>query len=107
MNEPTQYIHKIGTVTLGIILIFFGVLFLARPFFPVLSFSFILKLWPVTFIFLGLEILCSRFRRDLSVCYDTAAVALLFFLLLFAVLMGVLEWFMETFPQQIYFNNTF
>ncbi len=90
MNKNVR-IHKIGTVTLGILLILFGILFLAHLFFPVLSFSFIFKLWPTVFIVLGLEILCSHFRRDFEVSYDFAAVILLFLLMAFAAGMGVLE----------------
>lgn len=94
MKEPFR-IHKIGTVTLGILLILFGVLFLAHLFFPGLSLSFIFKLWPAVFIILGLEILCSHFRRDFEISYDFAAVALLFFLMAFAAGMGVLEFIVE------------
>lgn len=91
MKEPVR-IHKIGTITLGIILIIFGVLFLTHIFMPELSFVFIFKLWPMVFIILGLEILCSHFRQDFTISYDFAAVALLFFLMAFAAGMGILEW---------------
>lgn len=99
--ETSSYVHKIGTVTLGIILILFGFLFLIHIFIPALSLAFIFKLWPIVFIVLGLEILCSKLRQDLHITYDFAAVWLLFFLMLFAAGMGVLEWSAEYFPEYI------
>ena len=103
MSEQTR-IHKIGTVTLGITLVLFGILFTIHIFLPALSFSFIFKLWPFVFIFLGIEILCSHFRHDMDISYDFASVVLLFFLMAFAAGMGLLQWIMENFPEHIYFD---
>lgn len=103
--KKSSYIHKIGTITLGIILILFGSLFLVHIFLPSLSFAFIFKLWPAVFIILGLEILCSKFRQDLEITYDFAAIWLLFFLMLFAAFMGILEIGIEEFPEHLLFYH--
>ena len=51
--------HKVGTLTLGCMLILFGVLFLVHLFTGFMSFQFIFRLWPVVFLLLGVEVLLS------------------------------------------------
>lgn len=88
--------HRVGTFTLGGLLISFGVLFLLRIFIPALSFSIIFKLWPIIFIFLGIEILIANFRKnDESILYDKTAFALIIILSFFAMGMSIMEFAME------------
>lgn len=88
--------HKVGTLTLGAMLVTFGVLFLLRIFLPDLSFEFIFKLWPVIFIFLGLEILYSNFIQKVEkLIYDKTAFALIIILSFFAMGMSVVELVIE------------
>ena len=42
-----ERVHRVGTVTFGVVLILFGILFLLHLFFPVLEYRFIFRLWPV------------------------------------------------------------
>lgn len=86
--------HKVGTFTLGIILISFGLLFLLGSFIDSLSYEFIFKLWPIIFIFLGLEILLANFKKDEQVnklVYDKTAFFLIIILSFFAMGMAIAE----------------
>lgn len=84
--------HKVGTITLGITLIFFGVLFLTKLFTNVLDYEFILKLWPIIFISLGFEVLISYITRQKDrLVYDKGAIFLMILLTLFAICMACVE----------------
>lgn len=85
--------HRVGTFTLGGMLIVFGVLFLLRIFFAELSYDIIFKLWPVVFIFLGSEILIANFsqKEESRMVYDKTAFALIIILSFFAMGMAITE----------------
>lgn len=84
--------HRVGTITLGGMLVTFGVLFLLRIFLTSLSFELIFKLWPVIFIFLGIEILMANFREQQEkLVYDKTAIALIIVLSFFAMGMAIAE----------------
>ncbi|MBB2182110.1 hypothetical protein H0486_04380 [Lachnospiraceae bacterium MD1] len=79
-------VHRVGTITLGGMLVVFGILFLLRIFIPALSYDIIFKLWPVVFIFLGLEILIANFsQKEDKLVYDKTAFALIIILSFFAM----------------------
>lgn len=85
-------IRRIGTITLGISLVAFGCLFLLRLFGLAISYEFILKLWPVIFIFLGCEILYFHFRsRDAVFKYDFGSFFILAMMTAFAMSMACME----------------
>lgn len=84
--------HRVGTITLGGMLVAFGVLFLLRIFLTGLSYEIIFRLWPIIFIFLGLEILIANFRqKEEKLIYDKTAFALIIILSFFAMGMAVTE----------------
>ena len=84
--------HRVGTITLGGMLIIFGILFLLRIFLPNLSYEVIFKLWPAIFIFLGSEILIANFRqKEEKLIYDKTAFALIIILSFFAMGMAITE----------------
>jgi UDP-N-acetylmuramyl pentapeptide phosphotransferase/UDP-N-acetylglucosamine-1-phosphate transferase len=84
--------HRVGTVTLGGMLIAFGVLFLLRIFLIDLSYEIIFKLWPIIFIFLGSEILIANFsQKEDKLVYDKTAFALIIILSFFAMGMAITE----------------
>ncbi len=90
-NQVTRT-HKVGTITLGITLIFFGVLFITKLFTNILDYEFILKLWPVIFISLGFEVLISYITRQKErLVYDNGAVFIMILLTLFAICMACVE----------------
>ncbi len=87
--------HRVGTITLGGLLVTFGVLFLLRLFLVDLSYEIIFRLWPVIFIFLGIEILVANFRQKAeSLLYDKTAFALIIILSFFAMGMSIVDFIM-------------
>ena len=83
--------HRVGTITTGIMLIGFGVLFILHLFLSTISYEFIFKLWPLTLIGLGVEILLANFAKD-KVIYDKGAVILMMLVTFFAMGMASADW---------------
>ncbi len=84
-------IRRIGTVTFGIMLIFFGLLFLLHMFWPKLTYLWIFHLWPMIFISLGVEILLSAVKREERLLYDGMAMFMMAFLTFFAMGMAAAD----------------
>ena len=81
--------HKVGTLTLGCMLILFGVLFLVHLFTGALSYRLIFDLWPVIFLFLGGEVLLTMIPKTAQkFTFDVGAVVLLLLLMCFAMVMA-------------------
>lgn len=92
-----QKTHKVGTITLGGMLIVFGLLFLLRLFFADITYELIFRLWPVIFIFLGGEVLIANFRqKEEKMVYDKTAIAMLIILSFFAMGMAVIDFCLTT-----------
>lgn len=90
-----QRTRRVGSVTFGLTLILFGVLFLANIMLPTLHYEVIFRLWPVVFIFLGIEILVENHRSNTERCrfvYDFPAIIMLALMLLFAMLMAAVDY---------------
>lgn len=86
--------RKVGTLTLGAVLVVFGILFLLNTLRLPISYQLIMKLWPSIFIFLGMEVLVSYFRdREGKITYDGGAIAIMILLTLFSIGMAFVEWF--------------
>ena len=86
MESKTSRIHRVGTLTAGLSLVGFGVLFLLHLFIN-LNYDFVFRLWPVVLICMGLEMLLANLR-DREYKYDTGSVILLLCLMLFATCMA-------------------
>jgi UDP-N-acetylmuramyl pentapeptide phosphotransferase/UDP-N-acetylglucosamine-1-phosphate transferase len=85
--------HRVGTFTLGGLLIVFGILFLLRIFYIGITYDLIFKLWPTIFIFLGGEILIANFKEQgEKLLYDKTAFVLIFVLSFFAMGMAVVDY---------------
>lgn len=88
--------HKVGTLTLGCMLILFGVLFLVHLFTGFMSFQFIFRLWPVVFLMLGLEVLVSALPlKHIQFSFSAGSVVLLIMMMLFALFMAGSEQFID------------
>ncbi len=90
-----QRTRRVGSVTFGLTLILFGVLFLVNMLLPMLHYEVIFRLWPVVFIFLGIEILVENHRSNTEKCrfvYDFPAIVMLALMLLFAMLMAAVDY---------------
>ena len=93
------HIHRVGSVTFGLVLVVMGVLCLLRLIFPLLDYELIFRLWPVVFICLGVEVLISSRRPERRVVYDGAAIFLLILLILFAMRMAGMDWIFTHYPE--------
>lgn len=101
MSQPEQQrtgtvkVRRVGSVTLGLTLICYGILFLLHIFMPELEYSAIFRLWPVVFILLGGEILienhADRRGDKYRFVYDFPAVLMLGAMLFFAMVMAVVD----------------
>lgn len=88
--------RRVGTLTAGITLIVFGLLFLGRIVIPTLDYTFIMSLWPLVLLFLGIEVIISYgVNKEEKMQYDGAAIVLVIFMALFAMVMGGAEFVME------------
>lgn len=94
-QETRQYhVRRVGSVTFGIMLLCYGILFLAHTFIPMLKYQYIFRCWPVVFILLGCEILIENRKagvQDCKIVYDFAAVIMLGTMMLFAMIMAVMD----------------
>ena len=104
MGRKTVYIHRVGTITAGTALIFTGVAFLIRIFFPALDIFEWIRFWPVLLILLGIEVLLANSRKTYHVVneegkveeqqkmvYDFPAILLMIMAACFSMCMGILE----------------
>lgn len=88
--------RRVGTFTLGISLIVFGVLIFLHTFIPTLTFPFIFSLWPIILILLGLEVMAAFIiNKDEKLRYDGGAIALIIILALFAMFASYTQFFAE------------
>lgn len=94
-EKHTVRTRRVGSVTFGLTLICFGILFLVHIAVPGLDYYTIFRLWPVIFILLGVEILVENRRCCTAECkytYDFAAVLMLASMLLFAMLLACVDY---------------
>lgn len=54
---------RVGSVTLGLTLVTFGVMFLLSAFIKSFNYLDVIKFWPVIFISLGIEMLVHAFQK--------------------------------------------
>lgn len=84
--------HRVGTVTLGLSLIVFGTLFLLRMLLPVISYEIIYKLWPITLIGLGAEVLLANLKLEKEAfIYDKGAIFLMILICFFSMTMAAFD----------------
>ena len=95
--EKNESSRRPGTLTAGLALIAFGVLFLLHLWFDAVSYARIFSLWPTILISLGLELLC--FSRRETVRYDFGSMALLLLLAVFAMGMAVADELLRRVPE--------
>ena len=99
-NKTDQIrIHRVGTITCGIVLILYGIMFLVHIFLPIIKYVVILEMWPAILVILGLEILISCIgsrKEQVHFVYDFPAVILILLLALFAIVMGVLDYAVQS-----------
>lgn len=95
--------RRVGTFTLGVSLVLFGVLFICHIFWSSLNYLLIFHFWPVLFILLGVEILFYAVKApDKHYRYDFAAILIIFLLVCFAMGMAGMDWMMENIPDKVW-----
>lgn len=93
--SEVQRCRRVGSVTFGLTLILFGILFLVHIALPTLQYELIFRLWPVVFILLGCEILVGNYKSNTQKCkfiYDFPAVIMLAVMMLFAMVMAAVDY---------------
>lgn len=95
MNQEIR-VHKAGSITAGVSLIVFGILFILHHFVNVLSYEFIFRLWPVILVGLGIEILIAN-RTPKRFQYDIAGAFIILIMISLASVMAGLDIFFTYF----------
>ncbi len=83
--------RRVGTFTLGCMLVVFGILFMLHALEWGISYEMIFRCWPVILISLGAEILFAIYGRKQLIRYDKGAIVLLMVLTLFSMGMAVAD----------------
>ena len=92
--------RRAGTLTAGVTLVVFGVLFLVSRITDNFDFSFIMSLWPVVLIFLGLEVIGAYlFNSDEKIRYDGWAIVLIMVMCGFSFAMAAAEFLVRNCPE--------
>ena len=86
--------HRVGSITTGISMIVFGVLFTLHLFTGFMDYEMIFKLWPFILVGLGIELLISNVLTE-KIVYDKAAVFLMIVTSLFAMCMASADIFFQ------------
>ena len=85
--------RRVGTFTTGIVLVMFGIMFLARLFNPSIDYLKIASLWPLVLVLLGIEIIvASAINKEEIMKYDFGAIILIIILSLFSMGMGCMDY---------------
>lgn len=87
--------HRVGTITAGLSMIVFGILFILHTIFKVISYQRIFAFWPLILMSLGIELLLSNFSHK-KIVYDKGAVVILLIVVFFAIGMAITEVCLET-----------
>ncbi|AVQ39390.1 hypothetical protein C7M56_12160 [Clostridium botulinum] len=92
--------RRVGTLTAGIILVVFGVIFLLRLVTANINIYLIASLWPIILVLLGIEIIVAYIiNKEEKMKYDFGAIILVIILVFFAMGMGVAEFVINHLAQ--------
>ena len=94
----TMRTHRVGSVTTGLSMIVFGVLFAVHLFTGFMDYVMIFRLWPFMIIGLGVELLISNFLTE-KIVYDKAAIFMLIVTSFFAMCMAGADLFFQCFKD--------
>lgn len=88
--------RRIGTLTAGISMVVFGVLFLLRLAIPAITIHLIVSLWPIVLIFLGSEIIIAYVcNKEGQMKYDAGSVIIIIVLGMFSISMAAAQLFID------------
>lgn len=84
--------RRVGTLTSGIVLVVFGILFLLRLISTNINIFQIVSLWPLILISVGVEVIAAYIiNKEEIIKYDFKAIILVIILVFFAMGMGGAE----------------
>jgi hypothetical protein len=101
VKEEVQKSRRIGTLTFGALLIVFGILMILQMFINTDILRYVIKLWPVIFIFYGIETIYFATKKDVKIKYDIGAFILTFFILGSGLVLGLINYGVN----QLFYNN--
>ncbi|MCX8074459.1 MAG: hypothetical protein N2749_02595 [Clostridia bacterium] len=91
-EKKDKIIKRIGTYTFGFTLILIGISIIVQTFFDYNVFRYILMLWPVVFITLGIEVLINSRKSNVSLQYDVFSILMVFVILFFGAIFGTVNY---------------
>ena len=92
--------RRVGTLTEGIVLFVFGVMFLLRVVTTNINILLIASLWPLILVLLGIEIILAYIiNKEEKMKYDFGAIILVIILAFFAMGMGGAEFIITHLSQ--------
>ena len=83
-------VHRVGTITTGLSMIVFGILFLLHSFGYIMNYQMIFQFWPIMLIGLGMELLLASCIKRKFV-YDKGAIVLLIVMTFFVIGMATVD----------------
>ena len=96
-------IKRVGSLTCGLAMVTFGVMFLLNTVFQLVSYTEIFRFWPVLLICMGAEMLIANSKYSdterYTLVYDKGAIVLLILVTIFAVGMGGVDYCMRLAQQ--------
>lgn len=88
--------RRVGSLTCGIAMVGFGILFLLNTLFHVVNYTEIFSLWPLLLICMGVEMLVANVKYSdterFQLVYDKGAIVLLILVTLFSIGMGITDY---------------
>lgn len=88
--------RRVGTLSAGISLVVFGMLYLLHLGIPAITFRLIASLWPAVLILLGIEmILAYIINKEDRMHYDAGSVILILVLAVFSICMAAAQTAMD------------
>ncbi|WP_051197868.1 LiaF transmembrane domain-containing protein [Butyrivibrio sp. MB2005] len=102
-NSYNSYvrIHRVGTITTGLCFVGFGILFILHTAFNLFTYEWILTMWPLILIALGIEILLSN-KYYQNFVYDKAGAFMIIIMGLFSMMMAFADMCMKAGWGHIY-----
>lgn len=91
MKTEEYRIHRVGSITCGVVLVAAGILYLLATFWKTIPLGVVFHLWPVILILLGLEILLSRVLSGERMLYDKTAIWIMVMMILFSMLLACVD----------------
>lgn len=97
--------RRVGSLTCGLAMVGYGVLFMLNTGFHILNYRDIFRLWPLLLIGMGAELLFTNVKYSdserFTLIYDKGAIVLLVLVTIFAVGMGCLDYAMDVCSARI------